>query len=186
MPLKPVLDPEGIERALIRISHEIVERNHGTEGLMLLGIRTRGVYLAKRIQRHILENDKQEVALGILDITLYRDDLSEIGPRPTVRETQIPCDLQGKIVILVDDVLFTGRTVRAAMDAITDFGRPRAIQLAVLVDRGHRELPIKADYVGKNIPTSLEEQVILHLEEADGADEVLVVKNETSARGPYE
>ena len=173
---KHLLDPSGIERALTRIAHEILERNGGTDHLVLCGIRTRGVFLAQRIQQQILKIEKIEVPLGILDITLYRDDLSEIGARPTIKETKIPVDLTGKIVILVDDVLFTGRTVRAALDAVTDFGRARTIQFAVLIDRGHRELPIKADYVGKNIPTALEEQVILKMKENDGLDEVILVK----------
>lgn len=173
---KSILDASGLERAMTRIAHEILERNGGTDQLVLCGIRSRGVYLAQRIQSHILKIEKKEVPLGVLDITLYRDDLSEIGARPSVRETIIPFDLNQKIVVLVDDVLFTGRTIRAALDAVTDFGRPRAIQLAVLIDRGHRELPIKADYVGKNLPTSLEEMVVVRLKEADGSDEVIVQK----------
>lgn len=171
---KQVLDRDGVQRAIIRIAHEILERNQGTKDLILVGIRTRGVYLASRLQKQIQTIEKKEVASGILDITLYRDDLGEIGARPEIRETNIPGDITGKIVVLVDDVLYTGRTIRAALDALVDFGRPRAIQLAVLIDRGHRELPIKADYIGKNIPTSKEEEVVVHLDEADKNDEVVV------------
>lgn len=173
---RKILDAEGIQRALTRIAHEILERNQGGSNLVLLGIRTRGVFLAERLQKQIQAIENKPVPLGILDITLYRDDLGESDRRPVVHETKLPCDIQGKTVVLVDDVLFTGRTIRAALDAIIDFGRPRAIQLAVLIDRGHRELPIKADYIGKNIPTSLDEQVALHLTEKDGGDEVVVVK----------
>ncbi len=171
---KLVLDAGGIERALARIAHEIVERNQGISHLALIGIRTRGVFLAERLQQKLYEIEKKEIPVGILDITLYRDDLSEIGPKPEIRETNIPFNLRGKVVILVDDVLFTGRTIRAALDALIDFGRPKVIRLAVLVDRGHRELPIKADHVGKNVPTSLEETVIIRLKEADGRDEAVI------------
>jgi pyrimidine operon attenuation protein/uracil phosphoribosyltransferase len=173
---KEILDSEGIQRAIVRIAHEILERNQGNKNIVLMGIRTRGVFLAERIQRQILAIEGAEVPFGILDITLYRDDLSEIALRPTVRETTLPCDLKGKVVVLVDDVLYTGRTIRAALDAIIDFGRPSAIQLAVLIDRGHRELPIKADYVGKNIPTSKNEQVVLKLAEKDGEDKAVVIE----------
>lgn len=175
---RKVLTESDIKRALTRIAHEILERNHGTENLVILGIRTRGAYLAKRIQHEIKIIEGTEVPLGILDITLYRDDLGEIGALPEVRETELPFDPTGKIVVLVDDVLYTGRTVRAALDGIIDFGRPKAIQLAVLIDRGHRELPIKADYVGKNIPTSQKEQVVLRLSEQDGSDETVVIGEE--------
>lgn len=171
-----ILDSEGVQRAIIRIAHEILERNHGTKNLILVGIRTRGVYLAERLQQQIKIIENTEVSLGMLDITLYRDDLGEIGARPEIKETQLPEDITGKVVILVDDVLYSGRTVRAALDALIDFGRPRAIQLAVLVDRGHRELPIKADYIGKNIPTSREEEVVLRLKEKDGKDEAVVIE----------
>jgi pyrimidine operon attenuation protein / uracil phosphoribosyltransferase len=171
-----ILDSEGVQRAIIRIAHEILERNHGTNDLILVGIRTRGVYLAERLQQQIKIIENTEVSLGMLDITLYRDDLGEIGARPEIKETQLPEDITGKVVVLVDDVLYSGRTVRAALDALIDFGRPRAIQLAVLVDRGHRELPIKADYIGKNIPTSREEEVVLRLKEKDGKDEAVVVE----------
>ena len=172
---RQVLDASGVQRAITRIAHEILERNQGTRDLILLGIRTRGVFLANRLKEKIFEIEKTNVPAGVLDITLYRDDLEEIGPRPTVRETEMPDDITGKVVVLVDDVLYTGRTIRAALDAIVDFGRPKAIQLAVLVDRGHRELPIKADYVGKNIPTSSREQVMLKLKEKDGEDNVIIV-----------
>ena len=171
---RKVLTESDIKRALTRIAHEILERNHGTVNLALIGIRTRGVDLARRIRQEIKTIEGTEVPLGFLDITLYRDDLGEIGAVPQVRETDLSFDPSGKIVVLIDDVLYTGRTVRAALDAIIDFGRPKAIQLAVLIDRGHRELPVKADYVGKNIPTSQKEQVILRLVENDGRDEVVV------------
>lgn len=173
-PLRKILDGEGIHRALTRIAHEILESHHGTDDLVLIGIRTRGVYLAERLQKLLQAIENVTVPMGMLDITLYRDDLQEIGPRPRVLETKLPFDITGKKVILVDDVLYTGRTVRAALDALTDFGRPLMIQLAVLTDRGHRELPIKADYVGKNIPTSREEEVVVRLIEKDEADEVVV------------
>lgn len=175
---RKVLIQADIKRALTRIAHEILERNHGTADVVLIGIRTRGVYLAKRLQQEIKIIEGHALSLGILDITLYRDDLGEIGALPQVRETDLDFDLTGKIVILVDDVLYTGRTVRSALDAIIDFGRPKAIQLAVLIDRGHRELPIKADYVGKNIPTSQKEQVVLRLTETDGLDEAVVQEAE--------
>ena len=171
---KLVLDAGGIERALARIAHEIVERNQGVSHLALIGIRTRGVYLAERLQQKIYEIENKEIPVGILDITLYRDDLSEVGPKPEIHETNIPFNLRGKVVILVDDVLFTGRTIRAALDALIDFGRPKVIRLVVLVDRGHRELPIKADYVGKNVPTAFQETVIIRLNEADGRDEAVI------------
>jgi len=151
-----------------------VERNQGTEGIVLIGIRKRGVPLARRIQKKIKEFEKAEVPLGIVDITLYRDDLQQIGPAPIVRSTDIPLDITGKVVVLVDDVLFTGRTVRAALDEIIDFGRPKAIQLAVLVDRGHRELPIRADFVGKNLPTSRKEVIAVNVVEEDGSDGVSI------------
>ncbi len=172
---KQVLDEGGIERALARIAHEILERNQGLNNLTLVGVRSRGVFLAQRLQKKLFEIEKKEIPLGILDITFYRDDLSEIGPKPELRETSIPFNLKGKTVILVDDVLFTGRTTRAALNALLDFGRPKAIQLAVLVDRGHRELPIKADYVGKNVPTASQDKVIIRLKEAgDDKDEAVI------------
>jgi len=170
-----LLDSDGIRRALIRIAHEILERNKGTEDLALIGIRTGGMHLAYRIRSEIQRIEKTEVPVGVVDITLYRDDLSELGPQAKVRETKIPFDITGKKVILVDDVLYTGRTVRAALDALIDFGRPQTIQVAVLADRGHRELPIKADYVGKNIPTSQSETVEVRLTEDGKAQDELVV-----------
>ena len=171
---KQVLDEGGVERALARIAHEILERNQGMANLTLVGIRSRGVFLAERLQKKLSEIEKKEVPVGVLDITLYRDDLSEIGPKPELHETNIPFNLKGKVVILVDDVLFTGRTIRAALDGLIDFGRPKAIQLAVLVDRGHRELPIKADYVGKNVPTAFRDKIIIRLKETDGKDEAVI------------
>lgn len=173
-----VLDSEGVRRAMARIAHEIVERNHGTQELVFAGIRTRGVFIAERLQNQIEQMEKIKVPVGVLDITLYRDDLGEIGPFPTVHETAFEYDVNGKVVVLVDDVLYTGRTVRAAMDAVIDFGRPKAIQLAVLVDRGHRELPIKADYVGKNVPTAQEEEVSVKVMEQDKVDEVCLVRKQ--------
>lgn len=178
-PEKSLLDSDGIRRALSRISHEILERNKGVEDLALIGIRTGGVHLARRIQADIRAIEKREVPLGVVDITLYRDDLSERGPQAKVRETDIPFDITGKKLVLVDDVLYTGRTIRAALDALVDFGRPQSIQLAVLADRGHRELPIKADYVGKNIPTSQFETVEVRLvEDGKKQDELVVISTE--------
>jgi len=170
------MDKDGIRRAISRISHEILEKNKGTDNLVLIGIRTRGVPLAERIQQRILEFENVKLPLGLLDITLYRDDLSTIDVQPVLHETKVPFSIEGKIVILVDDVLFTGRTARAALDALIDLGRPQKIQLAVLIDRGHRELPIRADYVGKNVPTSRKEIVSVCLEETDGRDEVLLLE----------
>ncbi|MFH1201492.1 MAG: bifunctional pyr operon transcriptional regulator/uracil phosphoribosyltransferase PyrR [Candidatus Omnitrophota bacterium] len=171
-----LLDKEAIERTLMRIAHEILEKNQGLSDLALIGIRNRGAYLAGRLKDCIKKISNQEVPVGILDITLYRDDLSLISASPVVHKTEIDFDIEGKIIILVDDVLFSGRTIRSALDALIDFGRPKEIQLAVLIDRGHRELPIRADYVGKNIPTSLKENVEVRLEEADGRDEVVIVE----------
>jgi pyrimidine operon attenuation protein / uracil phosphoribosyltransferase len=171
-----VMDADRMARALTRIAHEILERNRGTNELALVGIRTRGVPLARRIAHSLRDINGEEVPTGALDITLYRDDLMRqpVGPQPVVRRTEVPFSIDNKRILLVDDVLYTGRTIRAALDALIDFGRPRAIQLIVLVDRGHRELPIKADYVGKNLPTSPKESVQVRLQEIDGADEVLV------------
>jgi pyrimidine operon attenuation protein/uracil phosphoribosyltransferase len=169
-----IADQNGIRRMVKRIAHEIVERNKGTENLVLVGIRRRGVPLAERVRDSILEIESVEVPMGSLDITLYRDDLQTIAQQPIVRTTEIPVDIDGKIVVLVDDVLYTGRTVRSALNALIDFGRPEAIQLAVLVDRGHRELPIRADYVGKNIPTSRREIIAVLLNEEDGEDAVQI------------
>jgi pyrimidine operon attenuation protein/uracil phosphoribosyltransferase len=172
---RQVMDALAIQRALVRIAHEILERNKGTEQLALVGIRSRGVYLAERIRRKVQEIENGALPpFGVVDITLYRDDLDRGVENPVVKGTDIPFAVDGRRILLVDDVLFTGRTVRAAMDALVDFGRPQSIQLAVLVDRGHRELPIRADYVGKNLPTSLREQVQVRLAEADGQDEVLI------------
>ncbi len=172
---KTFLDSAEIQRAIIRIAHEILERNPVPKDLALVGIRTRGVFLAERIRAKIFEICSLQIPFGILDITLYRDDLSEVGVHPQIKETKIPFDLHDHTIVLVDDVLFTGRTIRAALNAIADFGRPKAVQLAVLVDRGHRELPIKADFVGKNIPTSRSERVLIHLHETDGKDEALIL-----------
>lgn len=169
-----VLDKEDIERAIVRISHEILERNKGTENLAIVGIRNRGAYLAERIARAIEKIGTHRVPVGILDITLYRDDLTTIAAHPVVGETEINFDITGKRIVLADDVLYTGRTVRCALDELIDFGRPKNIQLAVLIDRGHRELPIRADYVGKNLPTSQREIVQVRLKEVDGVDEVTI------------
>ncbi len=177
----PVLmDAERIARTLMRITHEVVERNRDLNELALVGIRTRGVPLAARLRANLLEITGTEVPVGALDITLYRDDLMRhaVGPQPLVRRTEIPFSIDDRRILLVDDVLYTGRTVRAGLDALIDFGRPRAIQLVVLVDRGHRELPIKADYVGKNVPTSSSESVRVRLQETDGHDLVLIEKEE--------
>jgi pyrimidine operon attenuation protein/uracil phosphoribosyltransferase len=169
-----VMDAERMSRSLARIAHEILERNRGIEELAFVGIRTRGVPLAKRLAHSVGEISNSEIPTGALDITLYRDDLMRhaVGAQPFVRRTEIPFSIDEKRILLVDDVLYTGRTIRAALDALIEFGRPRAIQLVVLVDRGHRELPIKADYVGKNLPTSLSQSVQVHLVEIDGRDEV--------------
>jgi len=169
-----VMDADRMARTLTRIAHEIVERNRGIDELALVGIRTRGAPIARRLARAVSEISGLEIPTGALDITLYRDDLMRhaVGPQPLVRRTEIPFSIDDKYILLVDDVLYTGRTIRAALDALIDFGRPKAIQLVVLVDRGHRELPIKADYVGKNLPTSLSQSVQVHLIETDGRDEV--------------
>lgn len=172
---RQVMDAQAIQRALVRIGHEIVERGHGTANLALVGIRSRGVYIAQRLRAilHDIEGG-EPIPFGVVDITLYRDDLDRRMQNPVVQGTKIEFDVDGRRLLIVDDVLFTGRTIRAAMDAIIDFGRPQAIQLAVLVDRGHRELPIRADYVGKNIPTARYEEIAVRLAEADGVDEVLI------------
>jgi len=169
-----VLDATRISRSLARIAHEILERNHAVDELALIGIRTRGVPLARRLARAIHDINGHDVPTGALDITLYRDDLMRhaVGAQPVIRKTEIPFSIDDKRILLVDDVLYTGRTIRAALDALIEFGRPKTIQLIVLVDRGHRELPIKADYVGKNVPTSLSESVQVRLTEIDGRDEV--------------
>jgi pyrimidine operon attenuation protein/uracil phosphoribosyltransferase len=175
-----VMDADRISRALTRIAHEIVERNRGVDELALVGVRSRGVPLARRIARALQNIAGDDVQTGALDITLYRDDLMRhaVGPQPLVRRTEIPFSIDDRLIILVDDVLYTGRTTRAALDALIDFGRPRAIQLVALVDRGHRELPIKADYVGKNIPTARHESIQVRLQELDGVDEVVVQREE--------
>jgi len=170
------MDKEGISRAITRIAHEILEKNKGTSGVSLIGIRNRGVYLARRLADAIKAIEGAEVLTGALDITLYRDDLALASGQPLVRKTEIDFDINNKIIILVDDVLYTGRTIRAALDALIDFGRPKAIQLAVLVDRGHRELPIRADYSGKNIPTAKSEAIELRLLESDGVDEIVILE----------
>jgi pyrimidine operon attenuation protein/uracil phosphoribosyltransferase len=171
---KVVMDAEGIDRALTRIAYEILEKNKGVDNLVFVGIRTGGVFLAQRLAAKISKIEGQVVRMGILDITLYRDDLRMSKAKPLLGKTEIPFSLDDLKVVLVDDVLFTGRTVRAAMDALIDFGRPRLIQLAVLVDRGHRELPIRADFVGKNLPSSIWEAVSVHLTENKGRDEVVI------------
>jgi pyrimidine operon attenuation protein / uracil phosphoribosyltransferase len=173
-----VLDEAGIERALTRIAHEILERTEGTDGLALTGIRTRGVSLAQRIAGRLHAIEGLTIPVGALDITLYRDDLGLKAEAPILRGTDIPFPVAGKTVILVDDVLYTGRTIRAALDAIIDLGRPRMIQLAVLIDRGHRELPIRPDYVGKNLPTARREIVQVRLREHDGEDRVVIQEPE--------
>ena len=171
-----VMDADRIARSLLRIAHEIVERNRGVGDLALIGIRARGVPMAARLAAHLHELAGVDVPTGALDITLYRDDLmrTAVGPQPVIRRTEVPFSIDDKLILLVDDVLYTGRTIRAALDALIDFGRPRAIQLIVLVDRGHRELPIRADYVGRNIPTSRQQSVQVRLTEIDGTDEVEV------------
>jgi len=171
-----IMDADRISRTLTRIAHEIVERNRGVSNVALVGIRTRGVVIAKRLAQALQLIAGEPVPTGALDITLYRDDLMRhaVGPQPLVRRTEIPFSIDDQKIVLVDDVLYTGRTIRAALDALIDFGRPKEIQLIVLIDRGHRELPIKADYVGKNVPTSLKESVHVRLTETDGADEVSV------------
>jgi len=178
----PVMDAAKIDRTLSRMAHEILEKNRDLANLVLVGIRTRGVVLAERLARKIRDIEGIEMPVGILDITLYRDDATTIGPHALLKATLIHFPIDGKKVIRVDDVLFPGRTIRAALDGIIDFGRPSAIQLAVLVDRGHRELPIRADYVGKNLPTAVEEAVEVSLEEEDGVDAVHIVKPGASTR----
>ena len=178
-----VMEPADVRRALTRIAHEIVERNKGTEDLVIVGIRTRGAPLADRIARSIASFEGVDLPSGALDVTLYRDDVGIRSPR-SLEATTVPADLDGRVVVLVDDVLYTGRTIRAAFDALLDLGRPRAIRLAVLVDRGHRELPIRADHVGKNLPTSADEVVKVHLQEIDGEDAVLIGEETTRRRRP--
>ncbi|MFI1158261.1 bifunctional pyr operon transcriptional regulator/uracil phosphoribosyltransferase PyrR [Streptomyces sioyaensis] len=183
LPVRPVLEGPDIARMLTRIAHEIVERAKGADDVVLLGIPTRGVFLARRLAAKLEEITGRAVPVGSLDITMYRDDL-RLGPARTLARTDIPADgIEGRLILLVDDVLFSGRTIRAALDALGDIGRPRAVQLAVLVDRGHRELPIRADYVGKNLPTSLRETVKVQLTEEDGRDAVLLGVKHTAPAG---
>lgn len=170
-----IMDKAQIERTIHRMAHEIIEQNKGLEKIRLVGIRSRGVPLAERIASYLQVIEKVEVPVGVIDITLYRDDLSTISHQPVIKGSSIDFEMEDAVVILVDDVLFTGRTVRAAIDALLDFGRPQQIQLAVLVDRGHRELPIKADYAGKNVPTSKEEIIKVAFEETDGEDSVKII-----------
>lgn len=174
-----VLDVQAIRRALTRVAHEIIEKNKGIENCVIVGIKTRGIYLAQRIADKIEQIEGKKIAVGELDITLYRDDLTTktADKEPIVKGSDIPVDINNKKVILVDDVLFTGRTVRAALDALIDIGRPAQIQLAVLIDRGHREFPIRADYVGKNIPTASSEKIVVELEDIDTVDQVTIHKN---------
>ncbi len=174
---KQILSADDIRRAITRIAHEVAERNEGVEGIVLVGIRRRGVPLAQRIAATLADIEGTRMPVGVLDITLYRDDLSMRGPAPVVHSTSIPVDITGQIVVLIDDVLYTGRTVRAALDALADLGRPARIQLAVLIDRGHRELPIRADFVGKNVPTASDEVIETRLREVDGGEDgVFIVR----------
>ena len=172
---KQLLSADDIRRAIARLAHEVVERNEGVESLVLVGLRTRGIPLARRVQQRILEFEQVELPLGELDVTLYRDDVHHRAPR-TLSQTSIPVDIEDQTVILVDDVLYTGRTIRAALDALIDLGRPRAIRLLCLVDRGHRELPIRPDFIGKNVPTSRHEKVAVRLQEIDDIDEVVLIQ----------
>ena len=172
---KLILDKIGMARSLSRIAHEIIEKNKGTNDLVLVGIRTGGIHLANRLRKKIYEVEKVELPVGVLDITLYRDDLMTKKEHPVLKTTDIPYDISKKTVVLVDDVLFTGRTIRAALDSLMDLGRPQSIELAVLIDRGHRELPIRADFVGKNLPTGKEEKVKVLLEEEGEEDRVVIL-----------
>jgi pyrimidine operon attenuation protein/uracil phosphoribosyltransferase len=181
MPERILMSAEDMQRALVRIAHEIVERNRGAKDLVLVGMQTRGVPLAGRLATTIQGLEGINVPVGSLDISLYRDDLSSLSLKPTVHRTDVPVDVTDKQIVLVDDVFYTGRSIRAAMDALIDLGRPQSIQLAVLVDRGHRELPIRADYVGKNIPTSKNEEIKVEIKEVDGEDRVIVVSSNKGA-----
>jgi pyrimidine operon attenuation protein/uracil phosphoribosyltransferase len=178
---RTLMSAEDIKRALVRIAHEIVERNKGAKDLVLVGMQTRGVPLAGRLAATIQDLERITIPVGSLDISLYRDDLSSLSLKPTVHRTDVPVDITDKQIVLVDDVFYTGRSIRAAMDALIDLGRPQSIQLAVLVDRGHRELPIRADYVGKNIPTSKNEEIKVDIKEVDGEDKVMIVTSEKGA-----
>lgn len=173
-----IMDTEQMDKTLTRIAHEIIEKNKDIENIAVVGIRTRGAFLAERLAKKIKDIERKELPVGVLDITLYRDDLTTIAEQPVVHKTEIDFDIQDKIIILIDDVLYTGRTIRCALDALIDFGRPQNIQLAVLIDRGHRELPIRADYVGKNIPTSQKEIVQVKINEVDDIDEVMIQEKE--------
>jgi pyrimidine operon attenuation protein/uracil phosphoribosyltransferase len=188
MPVKIVMNAEDIRRTLARIAHEIIEHNKSTENLVIVGLHTRGVPLARRLAESIERYEKTGVPVGMLDFSLYRDDLDPAEIKTALQRTEIPSDINGKSVVLIDDVLYTGRTIRAAMDALIDQGRPLSIQLAVLVDRGHREMPIRADYVGKNIPSARHENIEVHLTEIDGVDEVVIISpsNHKSATVPQE
>jgi len=181
---KTLLTSPDIERGLVRVAHEILERNKGARNITFVGIKTRGVPIAQRLARIIQEMEQVTIPVGSLDITLYRDDVSSLSFKHVVQQTYVPFDITGKHVILVDDVFYTGRSIRAAMDALMDLGRPLTIQLAVLIDRGHRELPIRADFVGKNIPTARNEEIKVFLSEVDAVDKVIVVRQE--AGGEYE
>ena len=172
-----ILDENGVRRALVRIAHEILERNQGLTGLVLIGLRSRGDHLARRLAEFLREIEGTTVPVGDMDVTLYRDDLGHASHWPQVQRTEIPFAIEGRTVVLVDDVLFTGRSVRAALDSLMDFGRPRSIQLAVLIDRGHRELPIRADFVGKNVPTARRESVQVLMRETDGVDRVVIAQD---------
>ena len=169
-----IMDAEAMRRAIVRIAHEIIEKNKGVENIIMVGIRTRGVPLAQRIAKEIENIENVKVPVGFLDITLYRDDLSTLAYNPIVHGTELDFNIRGKVIILVDDVLYTGRTIRAALDALIDMGRPKAIELAVLIDRGHKELPIRADFVGKNVPTAQKEIIDVTLMESDKVDEVVI------------
>ncbi|MFC4768429.1 bifunctional pyr operon transcriptional regulator/uracil phosphoribosyltransferase PyrR [Effusibacillus consociatus] len=171
-----LLDEQAIRRALTRIAHEIVEKNKGIEDIVLVGIKTRGIHLAERLAERISSIEGLQIPVGSIDITLYRDDLNEKGEQPQIQGHELPVSIKDKKVVLVDDVLYTGRTVRAALDALIDLGRPKLIQLAVLIDRGHRELPIRPDYVGKNVPTSQSEVVAVHVKEIEGEDKVVLME----------
>ena len=172
-----IIDETGLRRTVTRLAHEIIERNRGTDIIVVVGVRTRGVFLAKRIVEEIERIEGKKIPLGVLDLTMYRDDFRQRLKQPVLQQTDIPFDIDDKNIILVDDVLYTGRTIRAALDALMSFGRPAQIQLAVLVDRGHRELPIKPDYVGKNIPTSIGEEIQVKMKEIDDEDCVLLVES---------
>jgi len=183
MSKKTIMTPEDIRRTLARIAHEIIERNKAIEHLILVGMHTRGVPLAKRLAANIEDFERLKIPVGTLDISLYRDDLASLNLQPIVKRTDIPISIDGKSIVLVDDVLYTGRSTRAAMDALIDLGRPQSIQLAVLVDRGHRELPIRADYVGKNMPSSRHEEIQVQLRETDGIDEVAIISIPVAEEG---